>query len=162
MMTSGKSGMPAVAVVLPLVWATAGAANAVGFIMGGPPSAVGMIATLVAACAWPAAGWYAASQSRTGFIRLATVFWITVVAGAPLALWALTSAEGMTVSQGEIVLPAILFALAAPLYGLAGALPSWEPAVQTMLVGLVVFALTVLAYVARQRIGRRSARTSPV
>ena len=161
-MTSGKRGSLVAAVILPLTWLVAGAVNANGFIMGSTPSAAGVVTTLVTACAWPVAGWFAGSQSEAGFIRLATVFWITVVAGAPLVFWALNTAPGMTVSQGGMVLPILLFALAAPLYGLTAVLPSWEPIVQTVVIGVAIFAMTLVGYLARRRIGRRSAQAGPV
>jgi hypothetical protein len=152
----GKRGLLVGAGILLLTWAVAGAVNAVEFIMGYAPSAVGAVATLVAACAWPMAGWFAGSRSGTGFIRSAAVFWIAVAAGAPLVLWALNRAGGLTVSQGGAVLPLLLFVLAAPLHGLTAALPSWEPAVQTAVIGVAVFVLTLVSYLVRRRIERRS------
>lgn len=155
--TQGKRGARVGVWVLLLAWAVAGVINAGGFLMGNTPSASGVATTLVAVCVWPIAGWFAGSQPGAGLVRFATAFWIAVVAGAPLVLWALNTAPGLSAMQGGFVLPLLLFALAAPLYGLAAALPSLEPMVQTMVVGLAVFSMTLAAYLARRRVGRRSA-----
>jgi len=87
----------------------------------------------------------------------ATIFWITIVAGTPLVFWALTAAPGRTVSQGGIVLPLLLFALMAPLYGLYALLPSWEPVVQAAITSAAVFATTMAAYLIRRHVWRPAA-----
>ena len=84
-------------VILPLTWVVAGVVNANGSFMGNVPTAAGSVTSLVAVCVWPVAGWFAGSRSGTGFLRLATVFWVTVVVGAPLVAWAVSSAPGLTV-----------------------------------------------------------------
>lgn len=160
MVTSEKRGWRVVAVILPLSWVVAGLVNAGGFIMGYAPTAAGVVATLVAVCAWLVAGWLAGSRSGTRFVRFATVFWTAVVAGTPLVFWVLTVAPGRTVSQGGIVLPLLLFALVAPLYGLYALLPPWEPIVQGAVIGAAVFAMTLVTYLVRRRIGRRFAEAT--
>ncbi|MDO8963841.1 MAG: hypothetical protein Q7W30_05030 [Coriobacteriia bacterium] len=163
-MIGEKRLMLVAAVVLPLAWVVSGIVNANGFLMGNPPTAVGTVAALVAACAWPVAGWFAGSRARAGFVRLATVFWIIVVPVPPLLLWALKAAPPATASQGSLVpvMVILLFALAAPLYGLTAALPAWEPLMQTVVIGGPAFAMTLVAYLARRRIEGRSAKADPV
>lgn len=145
------------AAVLLLTWVVAGVANANQFMMGYAPSAFGAVATLVAVGAWPLAGSLAGRRFGSGFLRLAMVFWIAVVTGGPLVLWALNALPGLTASQGGWLLPLLLFTLVAPVYGLAAALPSWEPAVQTAVIGVAVYTMTLAAYLAGQRIGRPTA-----
>ena len=161
-MTSEKRGFPLAAVILPLTWAAAGVVNANGFIMGGQPTTIGVLATLTAVCVWLVVGWIAGSQSRSRFVRYAIAFWTTVLAGTPLVFWALTVAPGRTVTQGGIVLPVLLFALMAPLYGLYALLPPWEPIVQGPGIGAAVFAMAMVAYLVRRHLWRRSAEAARV
>ena len=49
--TWGDRGLLVAAAILLLVWAVAGAVNAIGFIMGNRPTPVGILATLVVVCA---------------------------------------------------------------------------------------------------------------
>jgi len=111
----------------------------------------------VVVCAWPVAGWFAGSKSRAGFVRFAAVFWTIVVAGGPLVFWALIAAPGLTTSQGGWVLPLLLFALAAPLYGLVAMFPYQTAIVWTAGIGVVVLAMTLGAYLSGRRIGSRAA-----
>ena len=154
--TRGKRVWLVEAVVLLLAWVAAGVANSGGFIMGDVPSIVGVVTTLVVVFTWRLAGWFAGSGSKAGFVRFAAVFWITVVAGGPLVFWALTVAPGLTVSQGGWVLPLLLFVVAAPLYGLVALLPYQSAVVWTAGIGVAVLAMTLGAYSAGRRIGRRS------
>jgi hypothetical protein len=141
-------------VVVPLIiWALAGVANAGAFIMGNPPSTLGVVCTTVALCAWLGAGWSAGARQDVGFAGFA-VFWIAVLFGAPVTSWALSASPGMSVSRGGWVLPMILFALMAPLYGLYALLPAWEPIVQATTVGASTLVLTLVAYFAGRRLGR--------
>jgi hypothetical protein len=168
---------PVIVVVLLLLWAVAGVINAGEFIMGYAPSAVGVAATLVLACCWLVAGWFAGLRFEEGFVRVATAFWISVVVGGPLDVWAVTLLEGLRASQsvwgtnhsvwmillGQLVtVPFLLiFVFTAPLYGLYALLPqSWEPIVQGAATGAAVFAMTLAAYFAGRHIGRRSAEST--
>jgi hypothetical protein len=138
--------------ILLLTWAVAGVVNFDSALLnlGANPSAAGVVATLVAVCAWPLAGWLAGSRPGTSFIRFATVFWITIAAGAPLLFWALDSAG----ASGWVLL--LYLPLGLPLYGLSGVLPSWgQPVAQTVVIGVAAFAMTLAAYYARRRIGGR-------
>jgi hypothetical protein len=169
---------PVIVVVLPLLWALAGVINAGEFIMGYAPSAVGVAATLVAVCCWLVAGWFAGLRFEEGFVRLATVVWITVVAGGPLVFWAATLLQGLRISQSawgtdqgvwvlplgilESVLLLLMFVFTAPLYGLYALLPqSWEPTVSCSATGAAVFATILAAYFVGRRIGRRSTQADP-
>ena len=81
-----------VTTVIPLLaWVVAGVANYDQFWMGDTPSVLGTTATLVAIGAWPLAGWFSGRRFGSGFIRLASVFWIAVVIGAPALVWAWSS-----------------------------------------------------------------------
>ena len=155
--TSGHSRLAKAKWFLLLMWVVAGVANANGFIMGGAPTVLGVVTTIVAACAWLLAGWIAGSQRTTSFFRFATVFWGMVVAGTPLVFWALTVAPGRAVSQGGFVLPLLLFTLMSPLYGLYALLPPWEPIVQGAVIGAAVFVMTLVAYFGGQRIAEAAA-----
>jgi hypothetical protein len=155
--TSGHSRLAKAKWFLLLMWVVAGVANANGFIMGGAPTALGVGATIVAACAWLLAGGIAGSRT-TSFVRFATVFWGMVVAGTPLVFWALTVAPGRAVSQGGFVLPLLLFTLMSPLYGLYALLPPWEPIVQGAVIGAAVFAMTLVAYFGGRRIAEATVR----
>ena len=152
--TRGARGLRVVAGILLLAWVVAGVVNAIGCIMGNTPTPLGTLATLVAVCAWPIAGWFAGSQSGRGFVRLATIFWVAVVAGIPLVYWALVALSVEIVSQVGYLL---LFALMAPLYGLVGMLPNRAVTVAAVGVGVAVLAMTLGAYLAGRRIGGRSA-----
>jgi len=155
-------GLLVAAVTLLVTWAAAGVVNANQFLMGNVPSATGVVVSLMAVCIWPVVGWFAGSQSGTGFLRLATAFWATVVVGTPLVAWAFSSAPGLTVMQGGFVLPLLLFALAAPLYGLVALLPTWDPfawetILWTVVIGVSVFGVTLSAYLVQRRRTRRRA-----
>lgn len=145
------------AVVLLLVWAVAGATNSIGFIMGNEPTIVGVVTTLLVVGTWLFVGWFAGSRSKTGFLRFAVVFWIIVAAGAPLVLWALNAAPGLTIIQGGWILPLLLFVISAPLYGVVAMLPYQAAATWTAGVGIAVLAMTLGAYLAGRRMGSRSA-----
>jgi hypothetical protein len=141
------------AAILLVTWAIAGLVN--DFIMGGPPTTVGVAATLVAVCAWIVTGWLAGSRSTGGFVRSATAFWALVVVGAPAVFWMLTVAPGREFSEGgwiNVLLLLLLFVLMAPLYGLYALLPAWEPIAQSAFVGITIFAMTLAAYYAGRRI----------
>jgi len=153
MTTASRHHMIVTVATLLLTWVVAGVANAVGFIMGYEPTAVGVVATLVAVCGWLAAGWFAGSRSEASFLRFATILWTIVVVGGPFAFWALEASPGMSATQGGLVLPLLLFVLVAPLYGLYALLPLGEPIVQSAVVGVVVFVMTLVAYYAARRIG---------
>ncbi len=144
-----------------LTWVVAGVANANGFIMGSAPTALGVGATIVAACAWLLAGWIAGSRRTASFVRFAAVFWGMVVAGTPLVFWALTAAPGRAVSKGGFVLPLLLFTLISPLYGLYELLPPWEPVVQGAVVGAAVFAMALVAYFGGRRIAQATGPAGP-
>ena len=144
-----------------LTWVAAGVANSAAFIMGNPPAGLGVATTLVAVCAWLVAGWFAGARRATGFVRFATVFWIAVLVGAPLAFWALNASPGMSATQGGWVLPLLLFALMAPLYGLYALLPAWEPIAQAAALGVTAFAMTLVAYVAGRRISGTDGNEAP-
>jgi hypothetical protein len=112
--------------------------------MGGDPPAVGVVATLLAVCAWPVVGWLAGSRPGTGLIRFAAVFWITEAVG----VWALDTAG----AYGWAVL--LFLPLGVPLYGLLGVLPSWgQPVAPMAVIGVAAFAMTLAAYLVRRRIG---------
>jgi hypothetical protein len=152
----GKLALPVWAAILLLAWVVAASFNAGEVIMGGPPPASGVVTTLVAIFAWPAAGWFAGSRSGAGFARLATVFWVTVVVGAPLVFWALIEGPGLTVSQGGGVLLLLGFVLTAPLYGVAALLPTWdsfayETLLWTVVIGVSVWGMTLVAHLVRRR-----------
>jgi hypothetical protein len=151
----GRHSLLVTAVVLAFTWSVAGLLNANGFIMGNTPSAAGVVASLAAVCVWPVAGWFAGSQSGQGFLRLTTVFWIMVIAGTPLMAWGYVSGPGMT------ALLLLVFALAAPVYGLAALLPTWDPfawetLLWTVVIGLAALSMTLATYCIRRRIGMRS------
>jgi hypothetical protein len=169
---------PVIVVVLLLLWAVAGVINAGEFIMGYAPSAVGVAATLVVVCCWLVAGWFAGLRFEEGFVRVATVFWISVVVGGPLDVWAVTLLEGLSASQSVwgtnqsvwvrllgqfLTVPYLLiFVFMAPLYGLYALLPqSWEPIAQCPATGAAVFAVILAAYFAGRHVGRRHAQADP-
>ena len=156
--TWGNRGLLAAAAILLLAHAMAGAVNAIGFIMGNPPTPLGILATLVVVCAWPIAGWIAGSRSGGGFLRLATVFWVFVVAGIPLVRWVLVDLPGRSVSQGGLVPFLLWFALLAPLYGLVAMLPYQAAPLWAACMGVAVLAATLAAYFAGRRIRKRSAQ----
>lgn len=130
-----------------ILWAAAGAVNLEAAVLGVEPPAAGMVATLVAVCAWPVAGWFAGRQSPAGFVRFAAIFWALVGIGTPLVAWAASVSEGGLMG----VLYLILLALAAPLTGLTEALPSWDYWVQTVVIGAAVLGFTLAAYYVGQR-----------
>lgn len=148
---SGRS-LPWLFAVPLLMWVAAGAVNSTAFIMGNPSTGFGVATTLAAVCAWPVAGWFAGAGESRGFVRFAAVFWTAEVVGAPLAFWALNASSGMSASQGGFLLPLLLFALMAPLYGLYALLPAWEPIAQAATVGITASAMTLVAYVSGRRI----------
>ena len=137
-----------------LAWVAAGAANSTGFIMGNPPTGLGLATTVVAVCAWFIAGGFAGAWGSTSFVRFAAFFWIAAVVGPPLVFWVLNASRGMSASQGGLVLPLLLYALMAPLYGLYALLPAWAPVAQAAAVGVTALAMTLVAYVT----GRRASR----
>lgn len=134
-------------------WPIAALLNAGEFIMGGPPSGSGVVASIAAACAWPIAAALAGPRSRWSLVRTATGFWFAITAGAPAVGWLLNVSPGRTMSQGGWLLPLMLFALAAPLYGLYSLLPAWEPMTQLAVVGLACFAMTMAAHFAAHCLG---------
>jgi hypothetical protein len=171
----GKRGLLVWAVILLIAWVVAGVINSGEFIMGRAPTPAGVAVTLVAVCSWLLAGWFAGLRSEGGFARLATVFWVGVVVGGPLDVWAVTLLDGLRASQsvwgtdqsvwalllgllGSVLL-LLIFACAAPLYGLYALLPqAWEPIVQCSVTGAAVFAVILGAYFAGRWIGRRSSQ----
>jgi hypothetical protein len=161
----GKRDLLVWVAVLLLTWGVAAMFNG-EFIMGGPPTARGVLTTLVAVLVWPTAGWFAGSRSGSGFIRLATAFWVTVVVGVPLVFGALVLGLRLTVSQGGGVVLLLGYILAAPLYGLSALLPSWDSFVYeglmwTVVIGAAAFTMTLGTYLLRRRIGRDTAEAAP-
>lgn len=137
--------------ILLLAWVAAAAFNAGGFIMGGAPSVAGMAATTIAVVVWPVAGWFTAPNRSAFFIRIAITFWIIVAAGTPLVFWILSEGPGLSASRGGGALLIIGFGLAAPLYGLAGALPgfglfAYSALLWTVIIAVAAFALTMGAF----------------
>jgi hypothetical protein len=157
-MKSGKRVLFVAAGILTLTWVVAGVVNLDSAWWGANPPVAGRLATFVAVCAWPVVGWWVASQPGTGFIRFASVFWLTVAAGAPLVVWALDLAGESGWAALVVGVP-----LGVPLYGLSEALPSWgQPMAQIVVIGVATLAMTLASHLARRRIGRHSAHADPV
>lgn len=153
MMTANARAIVLTVVIPLLTWAAAGVANAGGFIMGNPPTALGTASTIVALCVWMAAAWYAGARSGASIMRFA-VFWIAVLAGAPIASWALNASSGKSATRGGWVLPLLLLALMAPLYGLYALLPAWGAVAQGAVTAGTGLALTLAAYAAGRYSGQ--------
>jgi hypothetical protein len=150
--------LPMTTAILLLTWAAAYGANDSQFWMGSAPSVLGVVASLVAVGAWPAAVWFLDPPSGSGFVRLATGFWVAVVAGTPVVAWMWSASGGLTVGQGYGVVLLLMRALEVPLYGLTGLLLMGEP-MKTMLLGAGVFAVTLVAYVAKRHVGRPTSQS---
>ena len=143
-MVTAKHRLRAAALFLLFAWVVAGVTNANAWFFGSAPTTLGTVATLVAVGAWPVVGWSMGRRALPGFIRLATVSWMLVLIGTPLAYFPAKSTGGET--PGTLVLALGYFALAGPLYGVSAILPSWEYWAQAVVIGVVVFAVTLVAY----------------
>ncbi|MDZ4178315.1 MAG: hypothetical protein U1E29_03645 [Coriobacteriia bacterium] len=150
-----------VVLILPLTWLAAGIANFGLSIYGNTPSVVGIIATFLAIAAWPVAGLAAGRFLRTAlFVRLALGFWAVVSCAPVVYLLTLDAVPPQGLAYGLVLM--LMGILVLPLYGLTAVLPSWEPVVraividgavaQTLIIGPVVLASSVAAFVAGRRI----------
>ncbi len=141
------------ALVLVLLWVVAATVNSGDFIMGGSPSFLGSLSTLVALAAWPVAGLYSGGRLEARFVRFATVFWVAAALVMPLMLWGLIISDVQNSElAGLALLPLVLvFAFGAPVYGVVAMLPRMEPALQVAVVGILTYSLTLLACLVSRR-----------
>jgi len=138
-----------------LVWqAVSVGFGAVEFAYDQPPPAMALVAAVVTVAGWVALALWAGRRSITGFVWVATVVWLLVLA-TPAAAILVLAGEGDSVGpwQQAMILP-ILFA-GGSLHPLAYYVPLAEQEYRTMAIAAGMLVVSLGSYVLARSVPRR-------
>ncbi len=107
--------------VIVALYALAGLLNGRELLTGGRPSAVGMAASAFYVVAWLSHAVQSGLRRSSGDLRRMAAFWAVVIAGTWLcSTFVRLNLGSGAATPGGWVVPSMLLALAAPVYGLVG------------------------------------------